>query len=72
MAGVVNLLNPERVVIGGGIAGAWAWFAPTLRKTIHELAFEVPAKACQIVRAELGDRAGILGGAILVQERMNL
>ena len=68
MAGVVNLLNPERVVIGGGIAGAWKWFAPTLRRTINDLAFDVPAQACQIVRAELGDRAGILGGAMLLSE----
>ena len=69
LAGVVNLLNPERLVIGGGVAGAWRWFAPSLRRTIHELAFDVSAKACHVVRAQLGDRAGILGGAMLVSEK---
>ena len=69
LANVVNLLSPERIVIGGGVAGAWPWFRGRLRATVRELAFAVPANACQIVRAQLGDDAGIIGGAILVWER---
>ena len=68
LANVVNLLSPERIVIGGGVAGAWPWFGRRLRATVRELAFAVPASACQIVRARLGDEAGIIGGAILVEE----
>lgn len=68
LANVVNLLSPERIVIGGGVANAWPWFGGRLRTAIHDLAFTVPANACQIVRAELGDDAGIIGGAILVEE----
>ena len=69
LANVVNLLSPERIVIGGGVAGAWPWFEGRLRATVRELAFAVPASACHIVRAQLGDDAGIIGGAILVWER---
>ena len=69
LANVINLLNPERIVIGGGVAKAWPWFAPSLRATIRARAFEAPAKACRVVRARLGDRAGIVGGAILVWEQ---
>lgn len=69
LANVINLLNPERIVIGGGVAKAWPWFAPSLRATIRTRAFEAPAKACRVVRARLGDRAGIVGGAILVWEQ---
>ncbi len=68
LANVVNLLSPERIVIGGGVANAWPWFGGRLRTTIRDLAFTVPASACQIVRAQLGDDAGIIGGAILVEE----
>ncbi|MBI4323070.1 MAG: ROK family protein [Candidatus Omnitrophica bacterium] len=68
LANVVNLLSPERIVIGGGVAGAWPWFRGRLRATVRELAFAVPARACQIVRAQLGDDAGIIGGAMLVEE----
>ena len=69
MANVINLLNPERIVIGGGVAKAWPWFAPHLRATIRAHAFEVPANACKVVKAALGDRAGILGAALLVWEQ---
>lgn len=66
LANVVNLLSPERIVIGGGVANAWPWFGGRLRTTIRDLAFTVPASACQIVRAQLGDDAGIIGGAMLI------
>ena len=68
LAGVVNVLGPERIVIGGGVAGAWRWFAPSLRRTLRGRAFEVPARACRVVRAACGDSAGILGAAMLVWE----
>lgn len=65
----MNLLNPERIVIGGGVAKAWPWFAPSLTKTIRTHALEVPARACRVVQATLGDQAGIVGGAVLVWEQ---
>lgn len=66
LANLVNLLGPERIVIGGGIAKAWPLFAGPLKQTIRAHAFEKPAAACRVVRATLGGRAGIVGGAILV------
>jgi predicted NBD/HSP70 family sugar kinase len=69
LAGLVNLLNPERIVIGGRIVGAWRWFAPALRSTILARAFRLPASKCRIVRATLGDAAGIIGAAMLVSEQ---
>jgi len=69
LAGLVNVLNPERLVIGGGVANAWPWFAPSLQRTVRERAFEVPARAVRIVRAQLDDRAGVLGAASLIWEQ---
>ncbi len=69
VASTINLLNPERVVIGGGIARAWRWFMPSLRRTVQEQAFKIPAKAVDIVPAALGTRAGIVGGAVLAWEQ---
>ena len=68
LAGVVNLLNPERIIIGGGVANAWPWFAPSLRRTVRARAFAVPAAAARIVNAQLGDQAGVVGAASLVWE----
>lgn len=66
LANVVNLLNPERIVIGGGVANAWPLFYPTLIRTVRAQAMTVSARSVRIVRGELGDRAGIVGAAVVV------
>lgn len=66
LANFVNLLNLERIVIGGGIANNWTLFAPTLMRTIRTEAMGVPARTVHVVRAQLGDHAGIVGGAVLL------
>ncbi len=69
LANVINLLNPERVVLGGGVAKAWRFFAPSMHATLDVYAFDAPLNAVRVVRAQLGDRAGIIGGACLAWER---
>lgn len=66
LANVVNVLNPDRIVVGGGVANNWALFAPALRRTLRADALEVPARTVRVVRASLGDPAGIIGAAVLV------
>lgn len=61
LAGLINVLNPEIVVIGGGAAAGWDLFAPEMHKQIRERAYRQPAARARIVRAHLGDDAGILG-----------
>ena len=65
LANVVNLLNPEMIVIGGGVANGWSLFADELKRQVAERAFPVPAAQVKIVRAECGDDAGLLGAARL-------
>lgn len=64
-ANLVNIFNPEVIVIGGGVAAAFDLFAPRAREEMNERAFPVPAQRCQIVKAECGDDAGLLGAAHL-------
>jgi len=65
MASVTNIFNPEMIVIGGGVSAAWDLFARDARAEVMKRAFPVPARRCQIVRAECGDDAGSLGAAWL-------
>jgi glucokinase len=64
-ANIVNTLNPEMIVIGGGVSAAFDLFAPSARDEMRQRAFPVPAARCQIVKAECGDDAGLLGAAWL-------
>jgi glucokinase len=63
LAGLINTLNPDAIVIGGGASGAWDAFIPTLEEEIARRAYPAPAARARIVRAELGDNAGIIGVA---------
>jgi glucokinase len=63
LAGLVNAINPEMIVIGGGAAGAWDAFIDAVRNEINYRAFSAPAARAQLVQAKLGDNAGILGAA---------
>ncbi len=69
LSSLVNLLDPEIVVIGGGVAAAWELFIGPVRQQISERAFRLPAERVKIVRARLADDAGILGAARLAFEQ---
>ncbi|MCS7236057.1 MAG: ROK family protein [Armatimonadota bacterium] len=68
VAGLLNLLNPEVVVVGGGVARAGRWLWDPLRQAAREASFDRPWRAARIVPAALGDRAGILGAAYLATQ----
>lgn len=65
LANLINLLNPEMIVIAGGVANGWDLFARDMHEQIAKRAFPVPAAQVKIVRAECGDDAGMLGAARL-------
>jgi len=65
LANIVNILNPEMIVIGGGVAGGWDLFAKDMNEQIAARAFPLPAKHVKVVPAECGDDAGLLGAAWL-------
>jgi glucokinase len=63
LAGLVNTINPERIVLVGGVTAAWDAFAADLEAEIANRAYEAPALRAKLVRGVLGDNAGILGAA---------
>jgi len=65
LANLINILNPEMIVIGGGVANGWELFEEHMRHQVDEHAFPLPASEVKIVPAECGDDAGLLGAARL-------
>ena len=63
LAGLVNALNPEMIVICGGASAGWGAFIDHVKNEISTRAFAAPATRVHIVRGTLGDDAGILGAA---------
>jgi len=66
IAYLVNLFNPEIVIIGGGIEKAGSLFLEPLRRTVRKWAFEEPANVVKIIPAHLGKDAVALGAASIV------
>lgn len=68
LAGLINVLNPEVIVIGGGAAAGWELFIRETESVILERTFRRPRERAKIARAETGDDAGVLGVAHLAFE----
>lgn len=66
IASMVNLLNPEMVVVGGGVAQAGDLILEPIRRSARQNAIKTLIETCPIIPAELGDDAGIYGGASLI------
>ena len=68
---IVNFLNPEMIVLGGGVVEALDdTFLDSIRKASEKYALPNTLSGVQIVRAKLGDNAGILGAAALARQRL--
>ena len=65
VAYLVNLFNPEVVVIGGGVEKAGELILDPIRKTVHKLAFSEQADMVKIITSALGEDAVSLGAASL-------
>ncbi|HEY2800355.1 MAG TPA: ROK family protein [Chthoniobacterales bacterium] len=68
---IVWLLNPDRIVIGGGVAKAGEYVFGPIRKTISARTMKIFHEKLEIVSAELENDAGIIGSAALGIEKAN-
>lgn len=67
LVGPVNLLNPSLIIVGGGVSNNWRFIRPMVHQIIQQRAMTVQAKHVKVVRATLGDDAGVIGAHVLVE-----
>ena len=67
LTSVINLLNPEKIIIGGGVAECGDLLLDPIRRTINDRAMKVQRESVEIVPAELGNSAGVIGASMLVE-----
>ena len=68
LTSVINLLNPEKVIIGGGVAESGELLLEPIRRTIKNRAMVVAGNSVEIVPAKLGNSAGVIGASMLIAE----
>lgn len=70
LGGVVNLLDIDTCLIGGGVADAGEVLLEPARRALRDFAHPLAAAGVRVVKAELGNDAGLLGAAALAWERL--
>ena len=70
LAGIVNVLDPEVVVIGGGAVAAGDLLLEPARRVVASRALPPVAQRVRIVPADFGDESGMLGSALLALEEV--
>jgi glucokinase len=70
LTGIVNVFNPEVVIIGGGAVAAGELLLGPAREVVARRALPPPAAAVRIEPAHFGDESGMLGAALLALEAL--
>ncbi len=70
ISSLINLFNPEKIVLAGGMVNAGPVLLDAIRiRALHD-AFDVPANRVEIVTAALAEDSGVLGAAGVALERL--
>lgn len=64
----INLIDPEVVILGGSIMGAYPFFKDSMEEHLRKWICPVPAERTKVIPAKLGDNAGFIGAACLIIE----
>src|SRR3989338_2962808 len=67
LTGVVNLLNPARIVIGGGVSHCPKFVYKIVNEVIKKRAMKLPASMVKVVKAKLGNDAPFFGAKVLIE-----
>jgi glucokinase len=68
IANVVNILNPEVVVVGGGVIAAGELLLEPARRVVAERALAPSRDQVRIVPTRFGDASGMIGAALLAMD----
>ncbi|WP_418790971.1 ROK family protein [Phosphitispora sp. TUW77] len=68
LGNIINILNPDTIVIGGGVSGAGHLFLDPLCRAARDNCLETAGSIVRIAAAQLGNDAGFVGAAKLVLE----
>ncbi len=67
LSGMINVFNPQVIIFGGGVSGAFKVFKPMLEKTIKKHTMWPQMKGLKLVKAQVKE-AGLIGAALLARE----
>jgi len=72
LANLIHVLNPQRIIIGGGVSKAGELLFDPVRREARARTFERPGGDVEIVPAALGDDVGAVGAAAVAFQRTGM
>ena len=70
VAALINIFNPELVVIGGLLAGAQEYLLQPVRQAVRKYSLSLVNRDSKIVCSKLGEKAGVIGACLLARNQM--
>lgn len=70
IAGLINIFNPELVVLGGTLAQTGEYLSLPVKSAIRKYSLNLVSKDTKIKISKLGERAGIMGACLLSRSKM--
>jgi glucokinase len=64
---IIHIFNLEKIIIGGGMMASWDLLVPEAILEMKSRAYKIPAERVQIVPAQCGEDAGVLGAVFLAK-----
>lgn len=71
IANMATAINPSKIVVGGGVSKAGEQLLGPLRTSFDSYALSRISDACEFVIAQLGNDAGVIGGAFLAKKNLD-
>lgn len=72
LSSAINMFNPERIIIGGGVAAAGDRLLKPTKEVIAGHALKVAREVCDILPAQLGPWAGMIGAGVYAKQQMKV
>lgn len=70
MASLINILNPDMIVLTGAVTGAWDFFMPVAREELERRTYTAIMKRTKIVPGKLPGSAGVIGAAGIAWQQL--
>lgn len=68
IANLINIFNPEAVVLGGSLGLAGDFFLQSLQLSIKRYSLRLMSKGLDVVQSVLGEKAGVTGACLLARD----
>lgn len=68
IANLINIFNPEAVIVGGSLGLAGDFFLQALQLSIKRYSLRLMSKGLDIIQSELGEKAGVTGACLLARD----